>query len=159
MAKVLIVFHSRSGNTAKMAQAVMEGVEEVDGVTVDVKRVEDATPEDLTAADGIIMGSPVYYGTIAAELKKLIDDSVKFHGQLDGKVGGAFATAGVTGGGAETTVLDLLKTMLVHGMIVKGSHQGAHYGPVCVKAPDEKALDRCRKLGTDVAELTLRLFG
>lgn len=157
MAKVLIVYYTRSGNTAKMAQGVLEGAEAVDGVAVEVKKVEDTTPEDLTKADGIIMGSPVYYGTLAAELKKLIDDSVAFHGQLHGKVGGAFATSGVAGGGAETTVLDILKAMLVHGMIVKGNHSGAHYGPICVKVPDDKALDRCRTLGKDVAELTRKL--
>jgi len=159
MVKVLIVFYSRSGNTAKMAEAVMEGVEAVDGVTCEVKKVEETKPEDLLEPEGLLMGSPVYYGTMAAELKKLIDASVAFHGQLDGKVGGAFATSGVAGGGAETAVLDILKTMLVHGMIVKGNHQGAHYGPVCVKAPDDKALDRCRALGRDIAELTVKLHG
>lgn len=159
MAKVLIVYHSRSGNTEKMAEAVREGVAEVEGVEVEMKKVEETTLEDLLEADGIIMGSPVYYGTMAAELKKLIDDSVKFHGKLDGTVGGAFATSGVAGGGTETTVLDILKSMLVHGMIVKGSSRGAHYGPVAVKAPDVSSVKRCRDLGKSVAELTVKLFG
>jgi len=159
MARVLIVYYSRSGNTQKMAEAVREGVEETGGVDVEVKKVEETTPEDLLEPEGIIMGSPVYYGTLAAELKQLIDASVQFHGKLAGKVGGAFATSGVAGGGTETTVLDILKTMLVHGMIVKGSHQPAHYGPIAVKAPDDAALERCRKLGCDVAELTVKLSG
>ena len=153
MARVLIVYYSRSGNTQKMAEAVREGVEETGGVDVEVKKVEETTPEDLLEPEGIIMGSPVYYGTLAAELKQLIDASVQFHGKLAGKVGDA------RGGGTETTVLDILKTMLVHGMIVKGSHQPAHYGPIAVKAPDDAALERCRKLGCDVAELTVKLSG
>ena len=159
MAKVIIVYHSRSGNTQKMAEAVSAGVSQVDGADVILKKVDDASPDDMLSADAVIMGSPVYYGTMAAELKKLIDDSVKFHGKLDGKVGGAFASAGVMGGGLETTVTDILRALLVHGMIVKGSHKGAHYGPVSVGAPDEASLDRCRKLGKDVAELTVKLHG
>jgi len=159
MAKVLIVYYSRSGNTAKMAEAVKQGVSEVEGVSVEMKKVEETKPEDLLKADGIIMGSPVYYGTMAAELKRLIDESVKFHGKLDGKVGGAFASAGVMGGGIETTVVDILRALMIHGMIVKGDFKGAHYGSVSVGAPDKTARDGCRRLGSTVAELARKLFG
>ena len=69
MAKVLIVYHSRSGNTEKMAEAVKEGVAGVEGVEVEVKKVEETTPEDLLEADGIIMGSPVYVTSVPAEMK------------------------------------------------------------------------------------------
>lgn len=159
MVKVLVCYYSRGGNTAKMAEAVREGAAEVKGVKVGVKKVGDTTPGDLLEADGIIMGSPVYYGTMAAELKGLIDESVKFHGKLDGKVGGAFATSGNLGGGTETTVLDILKAMLIHGMIIQGNVQGAHYGAVSVGAPGDAARKECRKLGHSVAELTLKLLG
>jgi multimeric flavodoxin WrbA len=63
-------------------------------------------------------GSPTYYGTMAWELKKLLDESVKFHGKLRGKVGGAFTSSANVGGGNETTVLDILKALLIHGMVV-----------------------------------------
>jgi NAD(P)H dehydrogenase (quinone) len=159
MAKVLVVCHSRSGNTQKMAEAVVEGASEVSGADVVLKKVADATLDDLLKSDAIVLGSPVYYGTMAAELKKLIDDSVKFHGKLDGKVGGAFASAGVMGGGLETTVTDILHALLVHGMIVKGTFSGAHYGPVSVGAPDDKAKKDCRRLGKTVAELAVKLWG
>ena len=159
MAKVLVVYYSRSGNTAKMAEAVGEGAREVKGVAVEVKKVEEARIEDLLSADGIILGSPVYYGTMAAELKKFIDESVKLHGKLDGKVGGAFASSGVMGGGLETTVLDILNSLMVHGMIVKGDFKGPHYGAVSVRAPDKTALEGCRRLGRSVAELAKTLFG
>jgi NAD(P)H dehydrogenase (quinone) len=159
MAKVLIVYYSRSGNTGKMALEVQKGAEEVKGVTVTVKKVADATPDDMLAADGIIIGSPVYYGTMAAEVKVLIDESVKFHGKLDGKVGGAFATAGGPHGGGETTVIDIGRALLVHGMIWKGDYSGDHYGPVAEGAPDARAKKECRKLGRSVAELAKKLFG
>ena len=157
MAKVLIAYYSRSGNTEKMAEAVATGARQVSGVEVDLRPVAEVTPDDLLAADGIIMGSPVYFGSMAAELKTLIDESVKRYGKLTGKVGGAFASSGAIGGGTETTVLDILKAMLIHGMIVQGTTQGAHYGAVAFGAPDERACKDCRGLGRRVAELAARL--
>ena len=159
MAKILIVYYSRSGNTKQMAGMVAEGAREVESVEVDCRPVAEVTPDDLLAADGIIMGSPVYYGTMAAELKDLIDRSVKYHGKLKGKVAGAFASSGGPGGGNETTVLDLLKALLIHGMIVQGEPMGDHYGPIAVGAPDERSRQECLKLGRNVAELILRLSG
>jgi NAD(P)H dehydrogenase (quinone) len=157
MAKVLVVYYSRSGNTQKMAQVVAEGAREVAGAEAEVRPAAEVTPDDLLPYDGIIMGSPVYFGSMAAELKTLIDESVKHYGKLTGKVGGAFASSGAIGGGTETTVLDILKAMLIHGMIVQGTTQGAHYGAVAFGAPDERACKDCRGLGRRVAELAKRL--
>ena len=53
--------------------------------------------QDLLKADGIILGSPTYYGTMAAEMKAFIDRSVKYHGKLEGKIGGAFSSGGGLG--------------------------------------------------------------
>ncbi len=63
---------------------------------------------------------------MAAEIKKFIDESVKFHGKLEGKVGGAFSSSAQIGGGNETTIMDILKTLLIHGMIIQGSSKGDH---------------------------------
>jgi NAD(P)H dehydrogenase (quinone) len=154
--KVLVVYYSRSGNTEKMARAVAAGVEET-GVPVELKPVSQAKAEDLLEADGIILGSPTYYGTLAAEMKALIDSSVRYHGKLEGKVGGAFTSSGGIGTGNETTILSLLQALLVHGMIVQGAASGDHYGAVAVRAPDEKALEQCRQLGARVARLVKTL--
>jgi len=159
MAEVLIVFYSRTGNTRQMAELVAEGARQVDGTEVRVQPVEETTPDDLLSAHAIIMGSPVYYGTMAAQLKELLDESVRYHGQLAGKVGGAFASSGGPGGGNETTVLNLLQAMLIHGMVIRGEPQGDHYGPIAVGAPDERSRRECLKLGANVAELAARLFG
>ena len=157
MAKVLVVYYTRTGNTRKMAEIVAEGAREVAMTDVSVKPVDQCTADDLLVADGIAMGTPVYYGTMAADLKRFIDDSVTHHGDLAGKVGGAFATCGVMGGGAETAVGDILNVWLIHGMVVQGDAAGAHYGPVCVGAPDERAREDCLKLGRRVAALAARL--
>lgn len=159
MARILICYYSRSGTTRRLASAVEEGAKSVDAAEVEVRGVEDVTIDDLKEFDGLIFGSPTYYGSMAAELKKLLDDSVAFHGQLAGKVGGAFATSALIGGGNETTVLSILQALLIHGMIVQGNSRGDHYGPVAVGSIDERAHGEGVKLGKAVAELAERLFG
>ncbi|MGQ9552761.1 MAG: flavodoxin family protein [Anaerolineae bacterium] len=156
MAKVLIAYYSRSGNTEAMARRVAEGAESV-GATVEVKQVSNVTMEDLLAADAIILGSPTYYGTMAAEVKDLLDRSVEIHGQLEGKVGGAFASAGGVGGGQQTTIVDMLQALLIHGMVVQGDPGGDHYGPVAVGKPDERSAKQCRRWGERLATLAQRL--
>ena len=111
MARVLVVYYSRSGHTEEMAQHVAEGVRS-GGAEVQVKSVAQTSVDDLVAADGIIMGTPTYYGAMAAELKKLLDDSVSNHGQLQGKVGGAFSSAANVGGGNETAILGILQALM-----------------------------------------------
>jgi NAD(P)H dehydrogenase (quinone) len=156
MGKVLVVYYSRTGNTEKMAKAVEEGVR-AEEIEVEVKKVEDTRPEEFLRADGIIIGSPTYYGSMAGSIKELLDESVSFHGQLKGKVGGAFSSAANIGGGNETTILDILRALLIHGMIIEGTPQGDHYGPVAIGEPDQRSKSQCRDLGTRVARLVKRL--
>jgi NAD(P)H dehydrogenase (quinone) len=158
MPSLLVTYHTRSGNTERMAHCVVQGARSVAGVDVHQLPVAEVTPDELLKHDAIIIGSPVYYGTMAAEVKQLLDDSVVHHGRLAGKVGGAFATCGVAGGGSETTVLDILKSLLVHGLVIEGDSGGPHYGPVAVGAPEQAQERHCEKLGARVAHLTKRLF-
>lgn len=152
MSKALVVYYSQSGNTEKMAQAVHAALEE-EGVEAVLKKVEDIVANELLKYDAIIMGSPTYYGSMAWQLKKIIDESVKFHGQLKGRIGGAFSSARNIGGGNETTIEDILNAMLIHGMIIQGEPKGDHYGPVAIGAPDKRATDCCVRLAKNVAAL------
>jgi NAD(P)H dehydrogenase (quinone) len=156
MSKILIIYFSKTGNTEKMAQAVAEGVKG-EGGTVEVKKVKDAKVDELLDASGIIIGSPTYFGTMAAEIKSFLDESVKHFGKLKGKVGAGFSSSALIGGGNETTVLDILKALLIHGMIIEGSTDGGHYGPVAIGAPDERCSVECKKLGQRVAQLAKKL--
>jgi NAD(P)H dehydrogenase (quinone) len=156
MAKILVVFDSKSGNTESMALAVAKGAEKAGDVEVTVKNAEQTTNSDLLAADGIIMGSPTYYGLMSAKLKKLIDDSVQIHTQLMGKVGGAFTSCGGTASGAETTLLSIVQALLIHGMIVQGM-EGQYYGVAARGKPNKEDLARCEELGKRVASLVLKL--
>ena len=156
--KVLIVYDSKTGNTEKMAHAVAEGVKS-EGVEVEIRKVEEASVDELLGADGIILGSPVYYGLPTGRIKAFIDASVKHHGKLEGKVGGAFASSGGTHSGAETTIIALLEALLIHGMIVQGTSGTNHYGAASIGAPGENELETCRKLGHRVANLVKKLKG
>jgi NAD(P)H dehydrogenase (quinone) len=157
MAKILIVYDSRTGNTEKMAMAVAEGAKKIKNVEVVVKKAEETKAEDLVDADGIIMGSPTYYGGMSGRLKTLIDESVKVHGKLDGKVGGAFTSSGGIASGAETTLLSIVQAMLVHGMIIQGRSDEKHYGAAAVGQAKDKDIKSCKNLGKRVASLVTKL--
>jgi NAD(P)H dehydrogenase (quinone) len=152
MAKVLIIYYSKTGNTKRMAELVQEGAKRQKAEAV-LKEVSEVNPDELLNYDGIIMGSPTYYGGMAYEMKQLLDESVRHHGKLEGKVGGAFSSAANIGGGNETTILGILQAMLIHGMIVQGTSFGDHYGPVAIEAPDDRAEKQCIALGERVAKL------
>jgi NAD(P)H dehydrogenase (quinone) len=152
MPKALVIYYSQSGNTKKMAESITEGMKK-EGLEAVLKDVADTQVDDLLKYDCIVVGSPTYYGTMAAEIKKLFDESVKFHGKLDGKVGGAFSSSANIGGGNETTILDILNAMLIHGMIVQGDYSGDHYGPVSVGAPDARVIKECLRYGSRIAKL------
>ncbi|MBS7625164.1 NAD(P)H-dependent oxidoreductase [Candidatus Bathyarchaeota archaeon] len=158
MVNILIVYDSRTGNTEKAAFLVAEGVRKVSGVNCVVKRVDDVTLDDLLNANGIMVGSPTYYGGMSAKIKDLFDRSVKVHGKLEGKVGAAFTTSGGTATGAETTLLSMIEAMLIHGMIVKGDPEDKHYGLAIVGAPEsEEDKNLCREFGYKFANLVVKI--
>jgi NAD(P)H dehydrogenase (quinone) len=157
MAKALVTFYSRSGNTKQMAEIIESSLKN-ENIEVDLKTVEVTQADQLINYDIIIMGSPTYYGTMAYQLKKLIDESVKLHGKLDGKIGGAFASAGNLAGGNETTLASIIEALLIHGMIIQGDPRGDHYGPVSIGAPDERAAKECQRFAKRIAELSKKLF-
>jgi NAD(P)H dehydrogenase (quinone) len=156
MLKVLVVYYSRSGNTKTMAETIAKAISK-EGVEVDCKKVQETSVDDLLDVDGVVVGSPTYYGTMAAEVKKFFDDSVKHHGKLDGKVGAAFSSAEVTG--QETTVLSILKALIIHGMIIQGNPEEYHYGATSIEKPDERNIKVCQRFGKRVANLVKRVAG
>ncbi len=159
MVQVLIAYHSRSGRTKVLAEAIAEGARAVPDTRVRLRPTDQVSNRDLAAADAIIVGSPTYFGQMAAEVKRLFDASNAIYGQLDGKVGGAFTTAGEAGGGHETTLLSILNAMLIAGMVVRGHAQEGipAYGPFAIQAPDEAALTHARRYGARTAALASAL--
>ena len=169
--RVLVAYDTRTGNTERMAQAVAEGAKRIPNTSVDVKRVEDVTKQNLQAADAIILGSPTYFANITGKMKAIIDDwNWKLKVDFTDKVGGAFATGGGQMGGKEHTVVSLLLFMINNRMIVAGPlysdaegddkwaeiGAGAMTGPIDPGVGDAE-LDSGRRLGERVASIASRL--
>ncbi len=152
-----MAYYSAGGNTAGMAKAISRGASEVRGTKVTLRDVRRASLRDLIDSDVIIIGSPTYYGIMAAPVKKFLDDSVKIHGRLCGKVGAAFTSSGGIATGAETTILSILEAMLVHGMVIQGNPNDKHYGLAVEGRPNKKDLKLCSGFGRRIAEFALRI--
>ncbi len=156
MPKALISYYSKSGNTKKMAEYIKEGISSVEKMEVAVKKISETALEDMLNSDVIIIGSPTYFGVMTAEVKELMDKSIKYYGKLNGKIGGAFTSSGAIGGGNETTILSILQGLLIHGMIVQGVQKGNHYGPVSIGAPDESVIKECINYGKLLGQLAVK---
>ena len=157
--QILILYFSKGGNTRKLAEAIAEGVNGVSGAQAVLKRTDEVDKADFVDAGGVIAGSPVYFGVMAAELKKVFDDFVGVRKKMEDKVGAAFTTSGDATGGKETTLMSIIQALLIYGMVIAGDPMSAtgHYGVACVGEPDEKIRENARTLGQRVAELAGKL--
>ena len=158
MPKVLIVYFSHGGNTRKMAEALAQSIQDGD-CEVSLQKVAQTSLEDLKEADGVLLGSPCYFGCMAAPMKAFIDESIKLFGKggLEGKPGGAFVSTGGIGGCGELALLSLNTGLLIHGMVVQGLRFGGHLGPLAIGEPDARVLEECERYGTQFAALVQRL--
>ena len=73
MCKILIIYHSQTGNTRQMAESVARGAASIERVEVVLKNAADATLEDLIDCDGLVIGSPEYFGSMAGMIKDFFD--------------------------------------------------------------------------------------
>ena len=145
---VLVLYYSRHGATASMAQQIARGVEQVPGVTARLRTVPaisancEQTEEDIPAdgplycdvADlrdcaGLVMGSPTRFGNMASPLKYFLDQtsSLWLSGAMIDKPASVFTSTSSLHGGQESTLLTMLMPLLHHGMVIAGlpySEQG-----------------------------------
>jgi NAD(P)H dehydrogenase (quinone) len=138
---ILIIYYSRHGATAQMANFVGRGVESMTGMTAKIRTVPAvsavseavapsvpeqgppyATLDDLEHCQGLILGSPTRFGNMAAPLKHFLDStsSLWLSGKLAGIPAGAFTSTGTLHGGQEITLLSMLIPLLHHGAIIVG---------------------------------------
>jgi len=146
MMKINVIFYSLYGHNYKMAEAVAEGAEEVEGAEVGLYQVQEtlspeilkkmgatesknkfshipvANVENLEEADAIIFGTPTRFGMMAAQMRAFLDStgSLWSDGSLIGKVGSVFTSSSTQHGGQESTILSFHTTLLHHGMIIVG---------------------------------------
>ncbi len=106
--KILIMYYSRTGNTEKLAEAVAEGVERVSEVTVELKRAESVTPEDVIGADGYAVGSPSHFSVMSGQILTLLTDLYSSRHKMAGKPMAVFTT----GTGGQVTALENIERII-----------------------------------------------
>lgn len=194
MREILVLYYSRDGSLAKMAQLVARGVEEaglqarlrtVPKVSAVCEAVEDSipdsgapyvTPDDLRECAGLALGSPGYFGNMAAPVKYFLDNTTPLwlNGALIGKPAAVFTSTGTMHGGQESVLLSMLPPLLHHGMIVVGlpyseadlsttTSGGTPYGATHVAGVDgkrsitEEEARLCRALGKRLAQVAMAM--
>lgn len=166
MNRILVLFDSKSGNTAKMASFVADGARTITDTEVRVRSVDDATPADVIWCDGLAVGSPTNMGVLSWKMKRFWDETMGEHWmKLDGKIACAFSSAGGWGGGMEIACQSILTVLMNFGFLVFGVTDYAtklhtlHYGAVTAREPrTEDAQAACRVLGRRLAEWTAVLI-
>jgi NAD(P)H dehydrogenase (quinone) len=195
MSEILVLYYSRHGSVATLAKSISHGVESIDGCSARVRTVpgvsanteatEDTIPvtgppyaslSDLEQCDGIIIGSPAYFGSMAAPLKYFLDQSTPqwLSGALVNKPAAAFTSSSSFHGGQEVALFSMLVPLMHHGAILLGipyteeslnttQTGGTPYGATHISGQDSKLpisedeKELCHALGRRVAEVASRL--
>ena len=160
MGNVLVLYDSKTGNTAKMAEYVAQGAEGIPDTQVRLLSVDEASADDIFWCDGMAVGSPTYVGVLSWKMKRFWDEIVpKVWGKTDGKIACAFSSSGGWGGGAELTCLSLHILLMNFGFLVFGipDYTGEaftlHYGAVVAREPKrEEEIAACQRLGKRLAQ-------
>lgn len=195
MGEILVLYYSRQGGTEALARQIVRGVESVDGMAARLRTVPpvsadheatappvpDAGPpyasrEELSACDGLALGSPTRFGNMAAPLKYFLDGTgdLWLSGALVGKPAAVFTSTSSLHGGQESTLLSMMLPLMHHGMLITSlpySHKellttrtgGGPYGPSHWAGTEDNALlsseeqTLARGLGRHLAEIALKL--
>lgn len=144
--RILVTYHSQSGNTRKMAEAVARGVSETEGVKVAFKRAADTGADDLRECRAVVFCSPEYFGYMAGAVKDLFDrtyEALREDGRVMKKSYAIVISAGNDGSGALTQIERILKgyrlKKVQHPIIAKG-------------VVTDEVLSQCEELGKTMAE-------
>ena len=145
MTTILVVYHSQSGHTRQMAEAVAEGAAMIDGIRVVLKHAPDAGLEDLLECDGLAIGTPEYFGYMAGLIKDFFDrtyEKARQDKRIFKKPYVVFVSAGNDGSQAVFQI----------ERIAKGYPLKKVYEPLIAKGKvDEEVLSNCRVLGQTIA--------
>lgn len=144
--KALVIYYSLYGHIYRMAEAVVNGVQQVEGAKCEMRRVPETLPDEvlakmgaleaqkafahvpvcnldeLASADALIFGTPTRFGNMCGQMRQFLDSTGQLwaEGSLVGKVGSVFTSSNTQHGGQETTILSFHLTLLHHGMIIVG---------------------------------------
>jgi len=164
--RILVAYHSDTGHTAKLAEAVRKGAAGVDGVAVILKKDSDVSDTEITSYDGIAFGAPVHWQSVAADGKRFLDrvaaafTAAKLNG--DGRIAGVFCTAGATSSGKDLARLEMIAAFLAMRFTIVGGVDREGFGtlgPQATTGPGAPGVDAAaeaegRALGERLARLT-----
>jgi NAD(P)H dehydrogenase (quinone) len=171
---ILVVFDSRTGHTEGLARAVAEGVARVEGAAAVLRRREEVADEDILAASGILLGSPVHWASLSAESKSFLERvgqvlvEAKELGQGSTprmRAAGAFVTGGAVSSGKELARIAILAAFLNMRFVVVGGEEADGFGTLGPQATtaggdpglSEAELEEARRFGKRFADVTLAL--
>ena len=159
--QIAVIYHSESGNTAKVAEMIADGARIGDQVEVRTMGIQEVDKAFVEKASAVILGTPTYAGTFSWQMKQWLDTG---RVKLADKLGAVFATADFVGGGAEVAEMALIGHLLVKGMVVysAGASRGqpfTHFGPVTIRDGDTDQKERARVFGQRIAGKAVQLFG
>ncbi len=166
MARILVLYHSNSGNTQRMAELVAAGAMQLADTDVRLRSITEADHTDLEWCDGIALGSPTNYGSVSWQMKQWWDQQpIENWGKRDGRIGCVFSSGGAWGGGQEWTCMTLFSILINYGFLVfgltdyTGVKYSAHYGAICAGPPvQEREQHACERLGLRLAEWAASLI-
>ena len=144
MAKLLIIYHSQSGNTEAMAKAAHEGALSA-GATVSLKKAAEATSNDVFNCDAIMFGTPNYFSYMAGAIKDFFDRT--FYEMLDKITDKPYAAFGSAGAGGKEALDSIDK--ICRSLRLKKVAEGV----VASGKPSSEILDECKKLGRELVQL------
>jgi NAD(P)H dehydrogenase (quinone) len=171
---VLVVFDSRTGHTETLARAVAEGVGSVQGVAALVRRHSEVRNEEIVSSSGMLLGSPVHWGSLSAESKSFLERVAQ--ALIEAKelgpgsspktrAAGAFVTGGAISSGKELARLSILAAFLNMRFVVVGGEEADGFGTLGAQATtagsdpgvSEAELEEARRFGKRFATMTLAL--
>jgi flavorubredoxin len=146
MRKILVLYYSRTGNTEKMAKALVEEVKLNQNVDVALMIDFEPQPINLAEADAIVVGMPTYHHDMTRSVKRLFEQVAVEGIELEGKIGASFGSYGWSGE-APRLILEIMQNKFKMEVIKP---------PLLVKyAPDKTSLEECRGLGKKITEKLL----
>lgn len=169
--RILIAYHSETGNTEKMAQAIRKGAASVEGVQVTLRKTAEVKDQEILQADGIVVGTPVYWSNVSAETKRFLDRvgdvlwKAKSNG--DGRTAGAFCTGGGVAMGKDVARLSILSALLTMRFTVVGGVDDSGFGtlgPEATTGPadpgvSDKEQKEAQNFGERFAKMTRQARG
>jgi len=167
--RILVAYDSRTGNTEKLAQSVRDGAASVEGVVVTLRNVPQVKPDEITAADGVLIGTPVHWHNQTSAVKGFIDRLAETLSKSgpdwgEGRLAGVFCTMGNPGSGDGLTRLSLIESLLALRFVIVGGVNAQGYGtlgPMAITGPTSPGIDdaertEARAFGARFAQIAVK---